>query len=95
MKIQLIRSPSPGVLAILIRRGLSECQGEVPGAVGLVQGQLADILTAADLAEKAAAVKIGGIRGVCPQHITLIAIYGETAAVECALKAIDRDFPST
>jgi hypothetical protein len=28
------------------------------------------------------------IRGICPQHMTMIAIFGDTASVETALRAI-------
>lgn len=90
MKIQLIKSPSPAVLSILANRrgGQAGVMPEKPGAVGLVQGNLADMITAADIAEKAATVNVEEIRGVCPQHITLIAIYGDIAAVEFALKEV-------
>lgn len=94
MKIELIKSPAPGALAILARRstGQADSVPEHPGAVGLVQGALAEMITAADIAEKTATVQVEEIRGVCPQHITLIAIYGDIAAVECALKAVSERF---
>lgn len=94
MKIELIKSPSPGAMGILARRsaGRTDAVPDRPGAVGLVQGALAEMITAADIAEKAATVQVEEIRGVCPQHITLIAIYGDIAAVECALKAVAEKF---
>jgi microcompartment protein CcmL/EutN len=60
--------------------------------VGLVQGQLAEMLMAADIAEKAAQVAVEEVRGICPQHITMIAVFGDIAAVEAALKAIQQHF---
>lgn len=94
MKIEFIKSPSPGTMAILARRstGQPDVVPKTPGAVGLVQGALAEMITAADIAEKEAAVQVEEIRGVCPQHITMIAIYGDIAAVDCAITAIKESF---
>lgn len=96
MKIEFIKSPSPGAMAILARRsaGQPDALPKAPGAVGLVQGSLAEMITAADIAEKEAAVQVEEIRGVCPQHIAMIAVYGDIAAVECAVKAIRERFPN-
>lgn len=93
MNLQFIKSPSPGTKAILTRRLASglDLTKEV-GAVGLVQGKLAEMLTAADIAEKAAQVRVEEIRGVCPQHVTLIAIMGDIAAVEAALQSVANYF---
>ncbi|HID26230.1 MAG TPA: cytidylate kinase, partial [Methanosarcinales archaeon] len=52
----------------------------IPDAVGLVQGQVSAILAASDIAEKAAAVQVAEIKGMCPTHMTLIALYGDTSA---------------
>lgn len=92
VKIQFIKSPSPGTMAILARRRTGHPEKlPAPGAVGLVQGALADMITAADVAEKAAQVEVEEIRGICPQHVTLIGIFGEIADVDAALKAV-REF---
>lgn len=89
MKIEFIKSPSPGTMAILARRSTGpDAVPKTPGAVGLVQGALAEMIAAADIAEKEATVQVEEIRGVCPQHMTMIAIYGDIAAVDCAIKAI-------
>ncbi|NYE58484.1 BMC domain-containing protein [Carboxydothermus ferrireducens] len=90
MKIEIIKSPSIGVREILNRRGsgLRDYVAENPGAIGLVEGNLAEILKAADIAEKSAQVKVEEIRGLCPQHVVLIAISGDVAAVEHAIRAI-------
>ncbi|MGI6065158.1 MAG: BMC domain-containing protein [Bacillota bacterium] len=93
VRIQFIKSPSPGTMAILARRRTGHPEGKpVPGAVGLVQGPLADMIAASDVAEKAAQVEVEEIRGVCPQHVTLIGIFGDIADVETALKAVTAYF---
>ncbi len=60
-------------------------------AVGLVQGRLTDMIYAADIAEKAADVRVFDLKGTCPQHLTMIGIFGDIAAVKAALDAIDAD----
>jgi len=93
VKIQFIKSPSRGTMEILARRRTGNPTGQpAPGAVGLVQGALADMLYAADVAEKAAQVDVEEIRGICPQHVTLIAIFGAIADVDAALKAVTAYF---
>jgi ethanolamine utilization microcompartment shell protein EutS len=92
VKIQFIKSPSPGTMAILARRRTGGSDAANPGAVGLVQGALADMITAADVAEKAAQVDVEEIRGICPQHVTLVGIFGEIADVDTALKAVTEFF---
>lgn len=94
MKIQFIKAPSPSVLTMLSRRAADRQRilSSDPGAVGLVQGALADIIAAADVAEKAAEVWVEEIRGICPQHFAMIAIFGETAEVAAALDAVKRHF---
>lgn len=71
------------------------------GAVGLVQTKLADLFAMADAAEKNANILVMEIRGICPQHFSMIAIlcllllnmttnkslFGDTASVEAALEA--------
>ena len=60
-------------------------------AVGLVQGRLVDMIAAADVAEKAAAVRVFDLKGSCPQHLTMIGIFGNVAAVKASLDAISRE----
>ena len=90
MDYRIIKSPSPGTVDLLFRR-----KGSAPGipienydAVGLVQGRLIDMVFAADIAEKAAGVVVEDIKGHCPQNLIMIAIFGDTAAVEAALQEI-------
>lgn len=90
MDYRIIKSPSSGTIDLLMRR-----KGSAPGivienydAVGLVQGKLIDMVYAADIAEKAAGVVIEDIKGHCPQNLIMIAIFGDTAAVEAAIQEI-------
>ncbi|MFZ5950561.1 MAG: BMC domain-containing protein [Candidatus Rifleibacteriota bacterium] len=95
LNIRLVKRPSKGFWGILEHRrvesGHFEKYQNPPDAVGLIQGPVATILAASDIAEKAAAVQVAEIRGVCPTHMTVIAVYGDTSAVEAALKAVSED----
>jgi len=99
MNIRLVKRPSPDFWAILESRRVKTPYLEeisvLPDAVGLIQGPVALILEAADLAEKAAAVKVAEIHGVCPSHMSLIAIYGDTSAVAASLEAIREELCKT
>ena len=92
--IQLISHPSPGVFEFIRQRAgavgkklLSEVE-ILPTAVGLVQGKVVDMIAAADVAEKAADVKVFDLKGICPQHITMIGIFGDIADVKASIQAI-------
>lgn len=89
MDMRIIKNPSPGTVDILMRRssGREEQMAHV-GAIGLLQGKLIEMITAADIAEKAVGVTVRDIRGSCPQNMILLAIFGDTAAVESALSEI-------
>ena len=90
MEFRIIKSPSPGTVEILMRRKGSP-RTEMPGcidAIGLVQGRMIEMVVAADIAEKAVGVVVEDIRGSCPQNMILLAIFGDTASVEAALREI-------
>jgi hypothetical protein len=93
--IQLISHPTPGVFELLRQRvGATGkqilSQAEIPfTAVGLVQGRVLDMIAAADVAEKAANVRVFDLKGICPQHITMIGIFGDIADVKASIKAIE------
>ena len=64
---------------------------EVPfTAVGLVQGKVVDMIAAADVAEKAGNVRVFDLKGICPQHITMIGIFGDIADVKASMAAIEQ-----
>lgn len=90
MEFRIIKSPSRGAVDILLRRKGS-AKSEIPpcmDAVGLVQGRMIEMVVAADIAEKAVGVTVEDIRGSCPQHMILLAIFGDTASVQSALREI-------
>jgi hypothetical protein len=93
--IQIISHPSPGVFAFLRQRvgatgKKAFPEAEVPfTAVGLVQGRVIDMVAAMDVAEKAANVNVFDLRGLCPQHITMIGVFGDIADVKASIKAIE------
>lgn len=93
MKVQLIKNVSKGTWSILSRkvpdREIKErIEKREFSALGLCQGDLADMLVASDLAEKSSAVCVSEIHGTCPQHIVCIGIFGETSAVENAVREL-------
>ncbi len=93
LNIQFITHPGPGVVDILMSRmgvaGKKTLDLIDFSAVGLVQGKLVDMMYAADIAEKTANVHVFDLKGTCPQHLTMIGVFGEIAAVRTALDAIE------
>ena len=93
---QIISHPAPGVYEFLRQRVGAVgkkifAEAEVPfTAVGLVQGKVLDMIAAADVAEKAADVRVFDLKGICPQHVTMIGIFGDIADVEASIEAIQR-----
>lgn len=90
MDFRIIKSPSDSTKDILKRRMGPNCKTDLDnaGAIGLVQGKFIDMIYAADIAEKAVGVTVEDIRGLCPQHMVLLGILGDTASVEAALNEI-------
>ncbi|RKX99645.1 hypothetical protein DRP77_12905 [Candidatus Poribacteria bacterium] len=94
IRVEIINAPTEGTIRRLCRRMRFSDQREREeilsrrwGAVALIQGQVAEIFAAADRAEKAADVVIHEIVGACPQHVVVMAIFGDTAAVQAAVQA--------
>lgn len=93
MDFYIIKSPSKGTIDILMRRKGSGPREAIPygvDAVGLVQGKMIEMVVASDIAEKATNVMVEDIKGSCPQNMILLAIFGDTAAVEDAIEDIQR-----
>lgn len=88
MDFRLIKSPSVGTKNVLSKRMNGKFPLDYIDAVGLVQGKVIDMVYAIDIAEKAAGVIVEDIGGVCPQHMVLIAIFGDTSSVEAAIDEI-------
>ena len=93
LTIKILNSPSKGTMRIIQRKVCDDQikemleNGKVT-AIGLVQGNVAEIIMAADVAEKASNVETSEISGNCPQHITMIGVFGDVAAVNEAFSAI-------
>ncbi len=92
-RIQFIKSPSKGVVNLLKHRINSEAWERIQktnwDSVALIQANLPLLFAFADNAEKSADVIVEEIRGTCPQHLSMIAIFGSTSAVQAALEGID------
>lgn len=94
MKTQMINGVSQGTLGIISRKvGDKKIVDRILQndftALGLCQGDVVKMLVASDIAEKTSDVVVTEISGVCPQHITCLAILGDVTSVEAALKAIE------
>ena len=92
MEYRIIKTPSKGTRDMMKKRmGFYREAPEIiekADAIGLVQGLMIDMVCAADVAEKAVGVEVFDVHGVCPQHMTLLAIFGDTAAVYDAIRQI-------
>lgn len=93
MKYATIQRPSAATLRMLIRKTTDMSIKEIIDnqtieSVGICQGSVLEILVASDIAEKAAGVTAGEVNGNCPQHITCLAILGDTGAVNAAMEAV-------
>lgn len=95
MNIRIINAPRPDVLEMLEHRMRLDVRERMKGqhfdAVGLVQSSVADLFFFADIASKAAAVTTVEILGNCPQHMSTLAVFGETSAVRLAMQAIETE----
>lgn len=92
MKIEIIQAPSKTFLRMLMNNINSAAKDDVQlgkwSAVGLVQAHLIELYCAADMAEKASDVKAVLVSGNCPQHVQMLAIFGNPAAVKAAIDKI-------
>lgn len=92
LNARIIRAPHPDVIAMLKRRLTPDCRAQLTdlsfSAVGLVQTSIPNLYFFADVAQKASGVYTAELLGSCPQHITTLAFFGETSAVETAMQAI-------
>lgn len=95
MDIRLIKGPSEATLEIIEKRSGLSFEKKKPGALGLVQGKVIEMLCAADIAEKASGVEVGDVRGSCPQNFIILAIVGDMSDVTEALKQIQEGFEET
>lgn len=91
MDVKLIKNPSQSTLDIISSRSRLKFEDYIPGAIGLIQGKVIEMLVASDIAEKNAEVNVSDVRGLCPQHFTILAIAGDVSSVEIALKNIENE----
>lgn len=95
MKTRIINAPTPDIVAMLKRRMPGEFRSRLDllriDAIGLLMLSVPDLYFYADLASKSANVVVSEIFGSCPQHITTLAIFGEVAAVNEAMRMIEND----
>ncbi len=88
----IIYNPGRYVMKMFMRKMNKESQEDLKerryDAVGLFQTSVAGILYYADRVAKTSNVLPVEIQGSCPNHITTLAFFGETAAVETAMKMI-------
>lgn len=91
MDFRFIKSPTEGTKRALSKRMGVEGKEALKdaSAIGLMQGKLIEMIYAIDVAEKAAGVIVEDIKGVCPQHMTSIAILGDTSSVQSAIEEIN------
>ncbi len=89
----MIQRPARATLSIFQRK-ISDhelraaLQTQTVESLGICQGSVLEILVASDVAEKAANVTAAELAGSCPQHITCLALWGDTGAVQAAMNAI-------
>ncbi|MFT8209574.1 MAG: BMC domain-containing protein [Symbiopectobacterium sp.] len=95
MKTRIINAPTPDIVAMLKRRMPGEFRSRLDllriDAIGLLMLPVPDLYFYADLASKSANVVVSEIFSSCPQHITTLAIFGEVAAVNEAMRMIEND----
>lgn len=98
MKVRIINAPTPELVSILRRRLPPELRKTLDeqrfDALGVVMVSVADLFYFADLAQKRANVMVSEVFGSCPQHITTLAVWGETSAVNMAMEAIEEQMGS-
>lgn len=89
---RIIYNPGKLVMQMFYRKMNKDSREELENrkydAVGLVQTTVAGILYYADRVAKTSNVFPVEINGSCPQHITTLAFFGETSAVETAMKMV-------
>lgn len=96
MIIRFINNISPGTIEILSRKIDDKRVKELiaqnnVSALGLCQGDIAEMIVASDIAEKSSNVIVGEITGNCPQHFVCLGIFGDTASVKNALGALEKE----
>lgn len=89
---RIIYNPGKHALKMFYRKMNAETREELKqtkfDAIGLFQTTVSSVLYYADRVAKTSNVYPVEISGSCPQHITTLAFFGETTAVETAMRMI-------
>ncbi len=89
---RIIYNPGKTVMQMFYRKMSPESRKELEekkyDAIGLFQTSVVGVLYYADRVAKTSNVLPVEIYGSCPQHITNLAFFGETTAVETAMKMV-------
>lgn len=95
MEQRIIYNPGRACLEMFYRKMTKATKDELSNhnfnAIGLIQTTVAGVLYYADVASKSSKVFPVEIAGSCPQHITTLALFGDTSAVEMAMRAVAND----
>lgn len=99
MNSRIINAPLPEVVDMLERRMRPDARHHLTeikfDSVGLLQTTVTDLFYYADIAGKASSVFTAELFGSCPQNVSTLAFFGETAAVRIAMQAIENDAAMT
>lgn len=94
MKIEIIQAPTRSFMQMVMSNINAAARDEIQlgkwGAVGLIQAHLIELYHGADLAGKASDVKTALVSGNCPQHVQMLAIFGNPASVKAAVEKIQQ-----
>jgi len=90
---KIINNPSPACIN-MIKRRMNPKEREALekfkfNAIGLVQTNVASIFYFGDIVAKASNVMPFEIMGNCPTSITTLAFFGDTSAVQTAMRAVE------
>lgn len=92
---KIINNPNKAVLNMIYRRMRPSETEELKklhfNSLGLVQANVSSILYYADVVAKASNVYPFELMGNCPTSITTLAFFGDTSAVETAMRAVKAD----
>lgn len=93
--LKIINNPSKACVAMISRKMSPKEREQLEqvryNAIGLVQTNVAGVFYYADVVSKASNVVPFEITGNCPTTITTLAFFGDTSAVETAMRAVKMD----
>ena len=91
---KIINNPTLACLDMITRRMSPGERAQLEklkfNAVGLIQANVASIFYYGDIVAKASNVVPFEIMGNCPTSITTLAFFGETSAVQTAMRAVEQ-----